>query len=449
VIWKAKNPAHDCSAILCRVVRGAQLPFEREVVMDDQILQAQASEEPQAKTVSDLARKLRKREHRLLVRLQEAQQKEARALERLRRAGARLERRRARLERINNYLILIHQQIADLEITDRQPEQVDSMVLAVPVTSEPASMNGSEANAASVQAAPELAPGSDTAPGASATPEVEAETTSDTTPAVATTTEPEAVSTSGSTSTAPELVSTPGTASEISTTTGAESASPADSEQEATRRLELEVVATSEVAASPEQEDALPVSPEPAPASNAEPEATTSLVAEPVSSEPVPAALAELEATTSLVAEPVSSESAPAALAEPEVTTPSVAEPVSSEPVPAALAEPEATTSLVAEPASSEPAPAQAVLLAREAWDEAEAEVLSARNTSHGIASSISFLSQTGGLSNESMAELLRKQSESNKAVTRAQNAARLAYDRFLQVQAEAERTAGQQPGIM
>jgi len=369
--------------------------------MDDQILQA--SEEPQAETVSDLARKLRKREHRLLERLQEAQHKEARALERLRRAGARLERRRARLERVNNYLILIHQQIADLEITDRQPEQVDSMVLAVPVTSEPASMNGSEANAASVQAAPELVPGSDTAPGASATPEVEAETTSDTTSAVSTTTEPEAVSTSGSTSTVPELVSTPGTASEISTTTGAESASPADSEQEATRRLELEVAATSEVAASPEQEDALPVSPEPAPASIAEPKATTSLVAEPVSSEPAPATITE----------------------------------------------PEATTSLVAEPVSSEPAPAQAVLLAREAWDAAEAEVLSARNTSHGMASSISFLSQTGGLSNESMAELLRKQSEANKAVTRAQNAARLAYDRFLRVQAEAERTAGQQPGIM
>ncbi len=400
-MWKAKNPAHDCSAILCRVVRGAQLPFEREVVMDDQILQA--SEEPQAETVSDLARKLRKREHRLLERLQEAQHKEARSLERLRRAGARLERRRARLERVNNYLILIHQQIADLEITDRQPEQVDSMVLAVPVTSEPASMNGSEANAASVQAAPELVPGSDTAPGASATPEVEAETTSDTTPAVSTTTEPEAVSTSGSTSTAPELVSTPGTASEISTTTGAESASPADSEQEATRRLELEVAATSEVAASPEQEDALPVSPEPAPASIAEPKATTSLVAEPVSSEP-----------------------ASAAIAEPQATTPPIAEPV-----------------------SHEQEPAQAVLLAREAWDAAEAEVLSARNTSHGMASSISFLSQTGGLSNESMAELLRKQSEANKAVTRAQNAARLAYDRFLRVQAEAERTAGQQPGIM
>src|SRR5260370_5481731 len=104
--------------------------------MDDQILQA--SEEPQAETVSDLARKLRKREYRLLERLQEAQQKEARALERLRRAGARLERRRGRLERVNNYLILLQQQISHLAIAHRQPEQGESVVLSVPVTSDPA-----------------------------------------------------------------------------------------------------------------------------------------------------------------------------------------------------------------------------------------------------------------------------------------------------------------------
>ena len=341
--------------------------------MDDQIVQA--GEEPQTETVPDLARKLRKREQRLLERLQEAQQKEARALERLRRAGARLERRRARLERINKNLTLVRQQIADLQITDRQPEQLDSVALAVPVTSEPASMNGSEANAAPVQAAPELAPGPETTLVDSSTPEVEAETTSDT----STTAEPEAVSTSDSTSTAPELVSTPGPVSEISTTTGTESASPADSEQEATRELEPGVAATSEIAASPEQEDALPVSPEQVPASIAEPEATTSLVAEQESQ-------------------------------------------VTSE------------------------APVQAMALAKEAWDAAEAEVQNARNTAHAMASSISFLSKSGGLSNESMAELLRKQSEANKAVNRAQMAASLAYERFLQAQAEAERTASQQP---
>src|SRR5260370_23522895 len=92
--------------------------------MDDQILQAQAqaSEEPQAETVSDIARKLRKREHHLLERLQEAQQKEVRALERLRRARARLEGRPTRLERIKKSFILIHHQIPDLAIPYRPPQ---------------------------------------------------------------------------------------------------------------------------------------------------------------------------------------------------------------------------------------------------------------------------------------------------------------------------------------
>jgi len=71
--------------------------------------------------------------------------------------------------------------------------------------------------------------------------------------------------------------------------------------------------------------------------------------------------------------------------------------------------------------------------------------VQSARNTAHGIAASISFLSQTGGLSNELMAELLRRQSEANKALTKAQYVARLAYGKFVQKQQASERAASQQ----
>jgi hypothetical protein len=88
--------------------------------------------------------------------------------------------------------------------------------------------------------------------------------------------------------------------------------------------------------------------------------------------------------------------------------------------------------------ATTVPSP-QGVVAAKEAWLAAEAAVQDARNTAHGIAASISFLSQTGGLSSELMDELLRKQSEANKALGNAQNAARAAYDKFVQVQEEAQ----------
>ncbi len=81
----------------------------------------------------------------------------------------------------------------------------------------------------------------------------------------------------------------------------------------------------------------------------------------------------------------------------------------------------------------------QAVVAAKEAWLAAESAVQDARNTAHGIAASISFLSQTGGLSSELMDELLRKQSEANKALGNAQNAARAAYEKFVQAQEEAQ----------
>jgi hypothetical protein len=81
----------------------------------------------------------------------------------------------------------------------------------------------------------------------------------------------------------------------------------------------------------------------------------------------------------------------------------------------------------------------QDVVAAKEAWLAAEAAVQDARNTAHGIAASISFLSQTGGLSSELMDELLRKQSEANKALGNAQNAARAAYEKFVQAQEAAQ----------
>src|SRR5260370_8854620 len=103
-----------------------------EYSMDNEALQS--DEEPRAGTVTDLARKLRKREQRLLGRLQEVQEKEARALERLRRAEARLQRRSARLERVLSHLLLVRQQLAHFHLVEQQPEQV---VPAIAMTATP------------------------------------------------------------------------------------------------------------------------------------------------------------------------------------------------------------------------------------------------------------------------------------------------------------------------
>jgi len=71
---------------------------------------------------------------------------------------------------------------------------------------------------------------------------------------------------------------------------------------------------------------------------------------------------------------------------------------------------------------------------AREAWQEAEAGVQQARNRAHDLAASISILAQTG-LSGTLMEELLRKQSEANKALVESQKSARGAYERLVQAE--------------
>ena len=81
---------------------------------------------------------------------------------------------------------------------------------------------------------------------------------------------------------------------------------------------------------------------------------------------------------------------------------------------------------------------------AKEAWVGAESALQNARNAAHGIAASISFLSQSDGLSNEFMEELVRKQADANQALLKAQDAARVAYERFVQTQRDAEHAASQ-----
>jgi hypothetical protein len=312
-----------------------------EVVMEDQSLYV--DEEQQTASRAGLARKLLKREHRLLERLQEAQEAEARALDRFRRVQARLQRRRARLERIKTHLSLVRRQIADLQIADQQPEPVEP-ALEVPSTPEPVPMTDSEV-IAPVQTEPEPIP------------------TYDAATVISSTTEPEVVSTSDSTSgVAPAAPET-------------EAVSPSDAVLAAPNTIEQEVDATPGAEVAHEQKVAIQDS-------GGQPSDSTA------ESEPTGALLSEQESVTTTVPSP------------------------------------------------------QDVAAAKEAWGAAESAVRDARNTAHGIAASISFLSQTGGLSSELMEELLRKQSEANKAHTKAQNAAREAYEKFVQVQEEAEHVA-------
>jgi chromosome segregation ATPase len=79
---------------------------------------------------------------------------------------------------------------------------------------------------------------------------------------------------------------------------------------------------------------------------------------------------------------------------------------------------------------------------AKEAWIAAESAMQNARNAVNGIATSIAFPSQTDGLSNELMEELVRKQADANKELLKAQDAARAAYERFVQAQRDSQSAA-------
>jgi hypothetical protein len=329
--------------------------IEMEFHMENQILRADG--EQRAERAPDLAKKLHKREQRLLEHLQEVQEAERRALDRFRRIEARLQRKRDRLERIKSRLLLVREQIADLQMPDPdlRPEQVEPR-LAI---SEPASIADSR-DIVPVEAEPELIPSPDYVPGNSTTPELEV----------------------GSPSDSPMDI--------VPITTSAEPASPSNSLQALSTKLDPEDDATPEVESSSDHEVESPDSHDQSPA------ATNSIV----DLEPTNDSTVERRPTKPLQLE---QETSPAR----ETIPPDVS-------------------------------------LAKEAWVAAESAVQKARNTAHGMAASISLLSQTGGLSNELMEELLRKQSEANKALIRSQIAAREAYERLVQAQQYAEQTASQ-----
>src|SRR6266566_4328182 len=201
-----------------------------------------------------------------------------------------------------------------------------------------------------------------------------------------------------------------------------------------------------------------------------QPEHVEPIPTTPVTSEPTLITDSEESASSQSEPEaiaPSTTESAASTTIEPEVvatTEPEAIAPSTTEPATSTTLEPEvdatpgidtsSDSTMGGEPTKSlrseqETQPiagllSQDIQSAKEAWVAAESAMQNARNTAHGIAASISFLSQTGEFSDEFMAELVRKQAEANKALLKAQDAARVAYERFVQAQKGAEQVASQ-----
>ena len=109
--------------------------------MEDQILYVDSMEE--VSSDENPFKKLLKKEQRLIARLHDEQEAEARAQERLQQAQTRLQRRRKRLERIQGKLVHVRAQLDELQITDQQPAYSENELIIVPI-SDPTTSVGSE-----------------------------------------------------------------------------------------------------------------------------------------------------------------------------------------------------------------------------------------------------------------------------------------------------------------
>jgi hypothetical protein len=342
--------------------------IEMEIVMEDQVVRV--DKEQEALSDADFARKLHKKERRLAARLEEAQEAEARALDRFQRAEVRLQRRRTRLERIKSNLMLVQKQIADSRITDQQPAQE-----AFPPSEAELDTPLSESEALS---------------------------SSHTESMIAGTSEPEQEAVSISTDFSGVLAASGGEQG------GYKWGHP-----------------------TPRQGTSSP-----APLMSAPGETTSELVGSSSSS---------IEPTTSTIIEHEPVASADSTTVEPGVDATSE---VDTSPDSAMEREPTKPLRLEQEDQPAAGSLSPDIQSAKEAWVAAESAMQHARNTAHGIAASISFLSQTSEFSEKFMAELVYKQADANKALVKAQDAARLAYERFVQAQEIAEHAASQRVDV-
>ena len=433
-------------------------------------------EERQPVPDNDLAHKLLKKERHLLADLHDAQEAEARALERFRRVQSKLQRRKARVLRLENRLALTRKELGFLQsnLNTQSQDQQNGHVSASP------ELPVSEAKATSDEAASPPAADAPHAVSSSERIEAIAPATIPSDPEIAAPTLPE----DRPDAFEPEPFVTPvfvpasepdtGDTSPVTQPTNLEETQPPQ------QPSSLEGVLVTSEAGEVRAQDATQVDD----TTHEQPqvqEAVAGVVIatpteEPVVSDPGASLLEQLArdiSTPTVEAQPILTdgggsheESGSAPLIEPE---PSPA--MNPATPPAMLAQEEAasspmlaeamglwkTTETEALPTQSTPddssadlssgdrvsspqpvppakSPVQILNEAREAWQEAEAGVQQARNRAHDLAASISILAQTG-LSGTLMEELLRKQSEANKALVESQKSARGAYERLVQAE--------------
>jgi hypothetical protein len=417
-----------------------------EVVLEDQILRADSVEE--VTSDANPFKKLVKKEQRLLARLQEEQEAEVRAHDRFQRAKARLQRRRKRLERIQRKLVHVQEQLAKLHITDQQPEYIENEHVIVPTSDPIISVDSEEATI--------IQPEQDTVvahePDELSPTYVESPILDTSIPAQ----EATALNTDES--------DVPVTGDDEEK--GIEQEHPAP-EQDTTIPAHftyepIEALVESEPGATPEE-----TSEGETYAQEQESSSTVLLTSTSFESTPVSEASSHVEVEISNTSESeheTAQELEASSLSPIESTAPTTLEQEPTTSIDALPVEPKAEVSddadissetnnerqptkplrleLAGPPASESLSPD--VQSAKEAWVVAESAMQNARNAAHGIAASITFLSQTDGISSEFMEELVHKQADANKELLKAQDAARAAYERFVQAQRDNEPAASQ-----
>lgn len=418
-----------------------------EVVLEDQLLRVDSTEE--VTSDANPFKKMIKKEQRLTAKLQEEQEAVARAQDRFQRAKTRLQRRRKRLERIQRKLSLVREALAELQRTEQFTAYREDELVIVPApesstytASEEITLLQSEQNNEVAQESNEPSstyieyPASDTG-----TPDLEITCIGmDMSDVSAVNGNEEMANEQESSLVHQENTSpTPFTyepieapiESEFEPTNEERSEDEQTAQQEATTPaslpfISIEAVPLSEASPSTEIED------DTSNTSPSEPEVTQELEASSLSTY-------ESSLPSSQEQESVAIFDSTAIESDEEVIENNdIASETNSERKPTQPLRHD-------QPDLSAPSShALDVQSAKEAWIAAESAMQNVRNAAHGIATSISFLSQTDGLSNEFMEELMRKQADANRELLKAQDAARAAYERFVQAQRDVQTAASQ-----